>query len=218
MDDQLLQLERRVAQLESELLRTQHNLGRAKRRSGITWGVRALAAASVALALTGITAAAASSNSTPKPLRAPFTVVDSAGKTIMTVTDSGTLLRGPIKVRDQSDYPIMYLGSDGHLTVGHGNTAAVTLGVTPEGGKITVFNKSGNYAEDMGLDSGKPYFQIAGKSGSPAVKMEAYSQGGYFVLTDPTGHAAVEEGVTTDDIGVVRAYGPGGLNYLAGRK
>jgi hypothetical protein len=69
----------------------------------------------------------------------------------------------------------------------------------------------------MGLDSGSSYFQIteAGESGG---ENGVVQPGWIFAITDPSEHAAIEEGVTTDHIGVVRAYGPGGANQIAARK
>jgi len=54
--------------------------------------------------------------------------------------------------------------------------------------------------------------------GNPAVQLAEASGGGYFSLTNRSGVARVEAGTLSTDQGIVRAFGPGGFNYIRGRK
>ena len=50
------------------------------------------------------------------------------------------------------------------------------------------------------------------------MELKGYDNG-YFALTNQQGIARVEAGVLAqEDLGIVRAFGPGGYDYIRGRK
>jgi hypothetical protein len=240
MADRVEYMERRLALLEVKLDRVQNELKAARASRRQLWGWRALGGALLAMTLCGISVAAAVPPAPPPTVKVPFKVVDGAG-VVMNVTSGGIQLRGPIKVSNRSGDPLTYIGSDGHLTVGHGTRASVTLGSNPDGGDVQVFGKNGKtetvllsgsasggvvrisnqigtVAGALGTDSaGKGAFEIYGPK-APVVQLEAGSHGGYFALANNTGVARVEAGVLAEDLGVVRAEGPGGFNFILGKK
>ena len=67
-------------------------------------------------------------------------------------------------------------------------------------------------------DAGRGGLDILNDSGGPAITMKAQSNGGYFALTNAAGVARVEAGVLTSDQGILRTFGPGGFDYIRGRK
>ena len=67
-------------------------------------------------------------------------------------------------------------------------------------------------------DAGRGGLDILNDSGGPAITMKAQSNGGYFALTNAAGVARVEAGILPSDQGILRTYGPGGFDYIRGRK
>jgi hypothetical protein len=95
----------------------------------------------------------------------------------------------------------------------------VLLSATSAGGVVQVSDKAGTVADALGTDSaGKGVFEIYSSGKMPAVQLASHSHGGYFALANTGGTARVEAGVLLEDLGVVRVFGPGGFNYIEGRK
>ena len=67
-------------------------------------------------------------------------------------------------------------------------------------------------------DAGRGALDILNDSGGPAITMKAQSNGGYFALTNAAGVARVEAGILPSDQGILKAFGPGGFDYIRGRK
>ena len=67
-------------------------------------------------------------------------------------------------------------------------------------------------------DAGRGAFDILNDSGGPAITMTATASAGYFAIANAAGVARVEAGVLPSDQGIVRTYGPGGFDFIKGRK
>jgi hypothetical protein len=65
-------------------------------------------------------------------------------------------------------------------------------------------------------DAKRGEIDIRNDSGGPAVTLRATADAGYFALTNAADMPRVEAGVEHGDRGIVRAYGPGGFDYIRG--
>ena len=115
------------------------------------------------------------------------------------------------------------------------------MGDTGDGGLLELFDKTGKkavkaannghggtvgiYGSDeqpkvvMATDASfRGALDILNDSGQPAITMKAQSNGGYFALTNAAGVARVEAGILPSDQGILKAFGPGGFDYIRGRK
>jgi hypothetical protein len=102
-----------------------------------------------------------------------------------------------------------YLG--GRETLGFGQ---LDSGVS----RMSFFRSSGTRALALGIGGGdEGFLNILSPSGNGVVALDEHSNGGYFAVGNTAGTARAEAGVLDGDIGVVRAYGPGGFNFIEGR-
>ena len=97
-------------------------------------------------------------------------------------------------------------------------TTMLNLTQTTNGGSVVVNGSSGTPVAILGgSTTGMGALDILGSGGQPEAQLAAHAQGGYLALANPGGNAKVEAGVTSGDLGVVRAFGPKGFNAILGR-
>jgi hypothetical protein len=93
------------------------------------------------------------------------------------------------------------------------------IGNNGNGGNVGIYGNDGKSKARLDVSvSGHGGLDILDESGNPAATLAAAGGGGYFALTNPAGIARVEGGVLPSDQGIVRVFGPGGFDYIRGRK
>ncbi len=108
-------------------------------------------------------------------------------------------------------------GGPGAVTLHDGNGhVLVNLGASSTGGAVDVKNSAGTNVATLGVSSTGGALDIEGNSSQLEAELAAHAQAGYLAITKAGGDALVEAGVT-GNIGVVRAFGPGGFNAIQGR-
>jgi hypothetical protein len=207
VEDRFEQLDRRFALLETELNRTRRTLG--------VW--RTIAVGIIAVFGTGLAIAWASPGAQSRTVMGSFSVVTGANKPVVTINANG----------------ISYVSKGGvHWTLGrlpsggaalrfyNGAVETASIGQGKEGiGGVYLFKKTGKLGIALGFTKSddRGYFEIEGPVG-PAVELSGYDHG-YFALTNDKGTARVEAGtLVPEDLGIVRVFGPGGYDYIRGRK
>jgi hypothetical protein len=115
---------------------------------------------------------------------------------------------------DQKAVAALFGGSDGGhvaLTGPMGGPSAVQLSVTPSGGKVRVFAAEGGKARAELIAAGEHgAMTIFNSSGTSAAMMESSQSGsGHLVILNAAGENAVEAGVMSGNVGIVRT-GPAG--------
>jgi hypothetical protein len=204
-------LERALAQSTAELARTRRHWG-----GGVVW--RVCTACVVLVAFSGLSVALAAGVQKGQTFKTPFKILASNGSTALLVTDQGFKVEGPVRVDDKSGEGIMYLDDNGSLGLGSNGQADLKLVNTAKGGEIHAFNNDGKQVVDLGAaTNGTGFYEIDGAK-NPVVQLEDHSNTGYLGISEPSGNTAVQAGVTTEGIGTVRVFGPGGMNSLNGRK
>jgi len=111
-------------------------------------------------------------------------------------------------------------GSGMALRVLHGNEEVAAIGDGYDGGGINLRSRAGAPVTTLGVDlQGGGYFQVQNKAGTLIADLSESpaSHAGYFMLGSPGGNVRVEAGVLAGDKGVVRVFGPGGVNFISGR-
>ncbi len=217
MDDRLSVLEERMAELERELAQSTAELARRHRPwgGGVVWRVCTVCV--VLVAFSGLSVALAAGAQSGQTFKTPFRILASNGSTAFLVTNQGFKAVGPVLVYDHSG-AIMDLNVNGSLWLGSNGQADLRLDNTAHGGEIHAFNNDGKQVVDLGAATdGTGFYEIDG-SKNPVVQLENHSNTGYLGIAEPSGTTAVQAGVTTDGIGTVRVFGPGGMNSLNGRK
>lgn len=66
-------------------------------------------------------------------------------------------------------------------------------------------------------ETGRGAIDILGDNGEPAVTLRATANAGYFAIANTAGTARVEAGVLSGDLGIVRAFGPKGFDFVRGK-
>ncbi len=93
------------------------------------------------------------------------------------------------------------------------------LGENSNSGTVGVYDTAGQTKILLATTpAGLAELNLLYSDGNPAVQLAEASGGGYFSLTNRSGVARVEAGTLSTDQGIVRAFGPGGFNYIRGRK
>ncbi len=130
------------------------------------------------------------------------------------------------------------------LTFYKGNALQVGIGAVPGGGLVEVNDAAGKQMAHLSSNGKTGTIQIYDVDGSaravlgsdlatgeaeldllyrdgktPAVRLAEVGNGGYFSLTNRSGIARVEGGTLSgSDVGILRAFGPGGFDFVRGRK
>jgi hypothetical protein len=97
----------------------------------------------------------------------------------------------------------------------------VKLGSNVKGGTVAIYDDTGTNRALLAMDpvTGHGQFSLFYRDGTtPAATLSELRGGGYFALTNPAGTARVEAGTLTTDQGILRTFGPGGFDYIRGRK
>jgi hypothetical protein len=85
-------------------------------------------------------------------------------------------------------------------------------------GALSIYDSTAQTRINVSSSKGLGAIDIYNASGGPAISMAEHPNGGYLGLTNSAGIGRVEAGVLPSDRGVVRTFGPGGFNYIEGRK
>ena len=88
-------------------------------------------------------------------------------------------------------------------------------------GTVAIYNAEGKTKALLATDTakGQAEFDLFNADGTtPAVQLSEVAAGGYFAVTNRAGIARVEAGTLASDQGIVRVFGPGGFDYIRGRK
>ncbi len=169
--------------------------------------------------------------------------VDRHGKVMVTLGSSpngGTIAtQGPggnrtssLGYDNQSGGPELFIGQEGSygasLGLRHGNLGlrffegdneTAAIGETANGsGAMDLYKTSGDVSLGLGTDSSnRGFLEIEGKGGQAAAQLFDCDHGGCLELGDNSGIARVEAGTTSQDVGVVRAIGTKGVDFIIGR-
>ncbi len=96
------------------------------------------------------------------------------------------------------------------------------MGNNGTSGTVGIYNADGRTKGLLGTDpkSGDAEFDLFYADGTtPAVQLSEVAVGGYIGVTNRAGIARVEAGTLPDtDQGIVKTFGPGGFDYIRGRK
>ena len=122
------------------------------------------------------------------------------GKTVLAGVGGGKA--GLLQINDASGKKMVLLGENGNGgTVGLYNPAGQN--------KILLATGATGHAEiDVNY----------GGNGVPAVRLQEKNTGGYLSITNTAGIERVAGGVLTSDRGFMQVYGPGGYDFIIGRK
>lgn len=151
---------------------------------------------------------------------------------------------GEVAVSGDVSGQVARLGGNGAqlaLRFYKGSTIEAGMGATADGGILEIFDKKGTRTAKvanngsggtMGIygndgkntallgnsESGRGGLDILSASGNPAATLAAVAGGGYFAVANQAGIARVEAGILPSDQGIVRVFGPGGFDFIKGRK
>jgi len=93
------------------------------------------------------------------------------------------------------------------------------LGENSNSGTVGVYDTAGQTKILLATTpAGRAELNLLYSDGNPAVQLAEVSAGGYFSLTNRSGVARVEAGILPSDQGILRVFGPGGFDYIRGRK
>jgi len=93
------------------------------------------------------------------------------------------------------------------------------LGENSNSGTVEVYDTAGQTKILLATTpAGRAELNLLYSDGNPAVQLAEVSAGGYFSLTNRSGVARVEAGILPSDQGILRVFGPGGFDYIRGRK
>ncbi len=124
------------------------------------------------------------------------------------------------------------LPGSGHITLGgaangnvgvrvyNGQQQRAFYGSVPTGGEVALYAAGAANAQTfLGASGAGGYLELHKANGGLVALLAERDSGGYLGLMNDAGTARVEAGVlNTQDEGVVRAFGPGGFNFILGRE
>jgi hypothetical protein len=202
-------LELHVERLESRLAAAKSDLRLIRDKSQRSWSAAPVALAMVAVFV--LTAAAP----LPPRVKAPFQVLDSAGKMIFKVTEGGADRGFTVFNADEKTALVASAGptisSFKAFSPDHKLQAA--MGVVAGTSPAFSLRSEGVYSQSiiMEVDDGKPSLRMWNSNGAEIVKVtEGDAGGGALLLRDSKGKDAVLFGVSSKDAGKVVTY-PNGL-------
>ena len=173
---------------------------------------------------------------------------DNRGRVLVALQTNKTGTSGEVAVAGANPGQIARLGTyAGGATLGlrfyQGDTALGIVGASARGGllmladkagtpmarvynngtsgTVGIYNAEGKTKALLATDpaSGEAEFDLFYADGTtPAVQLSEVAAGGYFAVTNRAGIARVQAGTLPSDQGIVRVYGPGGFDYIRGRK
>jgi hypothetical protein len=106
------------------------------------------------------------------------------------------------------------------LRVYNGQEQRAFYGSVPTGGEVALYAAGAANAQTfLGASHAGGVLELLREDGGLVALLAEHDSGGYFGLMNNAGIARVEAGVlNSQDDGVVRAFGPGGFNFILGRE
>jgi hypothetical protein len=243
LERRLAQVEIELAAAHVDIRALQQHATRARFFGRLTSAI----AACGLLAVLTFTASSATAGPAPAPstVRAPFAVQNAAGKVLFQVEDASGAGRaiaydhtgrstvsfepnpsGGMSLRFYNGATLQAAmastASGGIMQVN--NTAGdkmALIGSNATSGTVGIYNAEGKTKGLLATDtkSGDGEFALFYADGTtPAVKLSEVAVGGYIAVTNRAGTARVEAGTLPSDQGIIRAFGPGGFDYIRGMK
>lgn len=214
-DPQLSQLRQQVATLERRIVELEKGKGGVLQGTTTTDAARAktLEERLASLERAQESKNAESSKAGAQTVRAPFVVQDAAGKTIFKVDVVPGDNRALVQIGDPKGAHV-HLGPNqlGGSTIGlydKSNIPSVYLVNTPTKSYVSVVK--GERASTIFVDDNISSAVVYNAKGSPAGTMQAGESGaGRLKISNANGEVRIDAGITADDVGWVRADGPGG--------
>jgi hypothetical protein len=243
LEQRLAQVETELAAAHLDIAELRQRATRAR-----SFGRRtSVIAAGSLLAILTLTATSAGAGAplAPSTVKAPFTVESATGNVLFTVEDASGAGRAIAYDHTGKSTVSLEPNPSGGMSLRFYNGATLQAAVagTAKGGLLQLNNTAGNkmtligssatsgtvaiYNADgktkglLGTDpkSGDGEFDLFNADGTtPAVQLSEVAGGGYISVTNRAGVARVELGTLPSDQGIVRAFGPGGFDYIRGRK
>jgi hypothetical protein len=214
-DPQLDQLRQQVATLERRIVELEKGKGGVLQGATTTDAARAktLEERLASLERAQESKNAESSKAGAQTVRAPFVVQDAAGKTLFKVDVVPGDNRALVQIGDPKGAHV-HLGPNqlGGSTIGlydKSNIPSVYLVNTPTKSYVSVVK--GDRASTIFVDDKISSAVVYNAQGIPAGTMQAGESGaGRLKISNANGEVRIDAGITADDVGWVRADGPGG--------